>query len=201
MASARAGHGGSLQGLTALAGILLGLSPLEKGWLHSEATAGSAAQPALAHAAYGSIPGAAQVLQHPPSHPGNQGWVSPSYPWEQNAPRRTHRETPVPASHSQLLAPSPGWSWLVLLSVPASPSASSWGTASARAQSQIPEQWEAAGGSRGKSSSCSFRPRTNCPAWGHQGETAKEPPLLQLCERRWSWGQHNHQLCHPPPAT
>lgn len=27
------------------------------------------------------------------------------------APRRTHRETPAPASHSQLLAPSPGCSW------------------------------------------------------------------------------------------
>lgn len=38
VASARAGHGRVLQGLTARAGILLWVSPLEKGLVHSQAT-------------------------------------------------------------------------------------------------------------------------------------------------------------------
>lgn len=74
----------------------------------------------------------------------NQGWVSPSYPCGYFTPRRADREALVPTSHCQLLTPSPGQSLVVLLSVPASTSASSWGSASPRGWSQIPEQWEAA---------------------------------------------------------
>lgn len=57
VASAGAGHGWDPAGLTALAGILLWVSPLEKGLFHSEPGAGSAAQPALAHAVCGNFPG------------------------------------------------------------------------------------------------------------------------------------------------
>lgn len=50
---------------------------------------------------------------------------------------------------------------------------------------------------RRKSSSYSFELRANCPASGQWGDPAKELALPQLCERRWCWGQHSDQLCHP----
>lgn len=153
---------------------------MEKGLVCSQPTLFRFCCPTCPGTSLWSSPGAAQVLHsHRATLAIRDGSLHLTFLPET-------KEAPIPIFQSQLLVPSPGWS--CCLSQP--PPVPLQGDG-AKSQSKGKQQaW-----SRGESSSCSSELRTNCPSLRHWGDPAKE--LAQLCDRRWCWGQHSDQFCHP----